>query len=108
MQAAGNAAIETPNLDRLAADGVLFEQCYVQKPVCAPSRASLMTSRYVSTHGLWANGVDLDGDTRLVTRELADAGYDTGLVGKLHLGSCFAGRTEPRVDDGLRVFPVEA
>lgn len=104
LGAAGNPAIRTPNLDRLAAEGARFEQCYVQNPVCAPSRASLMTSTYVPTHGLWANGVDLAPSTRLFTRELADAGYDTGLVGKLHLGSCFAGRSEPRVDDGLRVF----
>lgn len=104
LGAAGNAAIDTPHLDRLTEQGVMFEQCYVQNPVCGPSRASLMTSSYVSTHGLHANGVDLAPGTQLVTRELADAGYDTGLVGKLHLGSCFGGRSEPRVDDGLRVF----
>jgi len=100
----GNEHIETPNLDRLAAEGVLFENCYVQNPVCAPSRASLMTSQYVAGHGLHANGVDLAPGTRLFTRELADAGYDCGLVGKLHLGACQKGRLEPRVDDGFRVF----
>ncbi|MVA74460.1 sulfatase-like hydrolase/transferase [Auraticoccus sp. F435] len=104
LGAYGSPHVQTPNLDRLAGQGVLFESCYVQSTVCAPSRATLMTSRYVSNHGLWANGVDLHPSTRLFTRELADAGYDCGLVGKLHLGSCFAGRSEPRVDDGLRVF----
>ena len=104
LHAAGNEHIETPNLDRLAAQGVLFEQCYVQNPVCAPSRASLMTSQYVPVHGLHANGVDLAPDSLLFSRVLADGGYDCGLVGKFHLGACHGGRLEPRLDDGFRVF----
>ncbi|CAM3400010.1 sulfatase-like hydrolase/transferase [Occultella aeris] len=100
----GNTAVSTPNLDRLAEQGVLFENCYVQNPVCAPSRASLMTGRHVSAHGLHANGVDLAAHEELFSKRLADAGYDCGLVGKLHLGACFGGRAEPRLDDGFRVF----
>jgi len=100
----GNPDIETPNLDRLADESVVFENCYVQNPVCAPSRASLMTGRYVSGHGLHANGVDLPASHDLFSRRLADAGYDCGLVGKLHLGACQYGRSEPRADDGFRVF----
>ena len=96
--------IHTPNLDRFANQGVLFENCYVQSPVCGPSRASLMTGRYVHAHGEWANGVDLPDHQRLFTKDLADAGYDCGLVGKLHLAPCFGGRTEKRLDDGFRVF----
>jgi arylsulfatase A-like enzyme len=104
LRAAGNDEVETPHLDRLAAQGALFEQCYVQNPVCSPSRASLMTSQYVPVHGLHANGVDLDPGSDLFSRRLADAGYDCGLVGKFHLGACQGGRTEPRLDDGFRVF----
>ena len=104
LGAAGNADIRTPNLDRLAAQGVRFDRCIVQSPVCAPSRASLMTSRYPRNHGLWANGVDMAPSETLFTARLAEAGYDCGLVGKFHLGSAFGGRTEPRVDDGFRVF----
>ncbi|WP_040420489.1 sulfatase [Actinopolymorpha alba] len=104
LGAYGNDEIETPNLDRLAAQGVLFENCYVQNPVCAPSRASLMTGRYVHSHGLWANGVGLPSSERLFSRDLADAGYDCGLVGKFHLSACFGGRLEKRHDDGFRVF----
>lgn len=100
----GNSHIQTPAIDALAAEGVLFEQCYVQSPVCAPTRASLLTGRYPRAHGLWANGVALPPDRPLFTRALADAGYDCGLVGKMHLAACFGGRTEPRLDDGLRVF----
>lgn len=104
LRAAGNAEIHTPNLDRLAADGVLFENCYVQNPVCGPSRASLMTGRYVQAHGEWANGVALPDHEQLFSRVLADGGYDCGLVGKMHLAACFDGRTEPRHDDGFRVW----
>jgi arylsulfatase len=104
LGASGNDEIDTPNLDRLAAEGVLFENCYVQNPVCGPSRASLMTGRYVHSHGLWANGVALPPHERIFTKDLADAGYDCGLVGKLHLSACHGGRTETRPDDGFRVF----
>lgn len=104
MGAYGNPEIHTPHLDRLAEQGTLFENTYVQSPVCAPSRASLMTGRYVHSHGLWANGVALPPQEKLFTRELADAGYDCGLVGKLHLAPCQGGRTEERRDDGFRVF----
>ncbi len=100
----GNRAIATPAIDALAVDGVLFEQCYVQSPVCTPSRASLLTGRYVHAHGLWANGVALPPQERLFPRSLADAGYDCGMAGKMHLAACFQGRTEPRHDDGFRVF----
>lgn len=101
---AGNPRIDTPTLDRLAAEGVRFDRCYTQSPVCAPARASLLTGQYPHRHGLWANGVALPRRNQLLTRALADAGYDCGLVGKFHLAACFGGRTEPRLDDGLRVF----
>lgn len=100
----GNPHVKTPNIDRLAAEGVLFEQCYTPNPVCAPTRASILTGRYPRAHGLWGNGVPLPAHERLFTRTLADAGYDCGLIGKLHLGACFRGRTEPRYDDGFRTF----
>ncbi|SEE29083.1 sulfatase family protein [Ruania alba] len=104
LGAAGNSHIRTPHLDRLAAQGARFTNCYVQSSVCAPSRASLMTSRYLHNHGLWANGVDINPDEQLFTRSLTDAGYDCGLVGKFHLGAAQYGRIEPRIDDGFRVF----
>lgn len=100
----GNEHAVTPTLDQLANDGVLFENCYVQSPVCSPSRASLLTGRYVHAHGLWANGVTLPSHLPLFTKTLANSGYDCGLVGKWHLSACYGGRTEPRLDDGFRVF----
>ena len=94
----------TPNLDQLASQGALFENCYVQNPVCSPSRASLFTGKYPSNHGLYANGVPLPEGQRMFTRTLADAGYDCGMIGKQHLSPCDTWRTEPRHDDGYRVF----
>lgn len=100
----GNPYIQTQAIDRLAAEGVLFEQCYVQSPVCAPSRASLVTGQYVSSHGLWANGVALPRHHAIFSRALADAGYTCGMIGKMHLAACFGGRTEPRLDDGYDFY----
>lgn len=103
LGAAGNPEIHTPNLDRLAGQGARFTQCYVQNPVCGPSRASLMTGRYVHSHGLWANGVSLPDEATVITEPLAAAGYDCGLVGKYHLAACMKGRTE-YAPPGMRVF----
>ena len=100
----GNVHVQTPAIDGLAQEGVLFEQCYVQSPVCSPSRASLLTGQYVHSHGLWANGVSLPAYAPLFSKALAEDGYDCGLIGKWHLSACFEGRTEPRLDDGFRVF----
>ena len=100
----GNTTISTPQIDALAAEGVLFEQCYVQSTVCAPSRASLLTGQYPHIHGLWANGVTLPPDRERFPRALAAAGYDCGVIGKMHLAACHGGRTEERGDDGFRVY----
>ena len=94
----------TPNLDKLAREGALFNNCYVQNPVCSPSRASLFTGKYVANHGLHANGVPLPSRHKMFTRTLADAGYDCGMIGKQHLSPCDSWQTEPRHDDGYRVF----
>ncbi len=84
----GNAQVHTPVLDALAAEGAVFEQCYVQNPICSPSRASLFTGMHARNHGLWANGVALPDHQRMFTRVLADAGYDCGMIGKQHLSPC--------------------
>ncbi len=99
----GNADVKTPNIDRLAAHGALFENCYVQNPICSPSRASLTTGLYARNHGLWANGVALPPGRNLLSKALADAGYDCGMAGKQHLAPCAHG-DEPRLDDGYRVY----
>ncbi len=100
----GNEKINTPRIDRLARSGLAFTHAHCQSPICTPSRASFLTGTYPSSvHGC-SNGNDYWADAApLVTRILADAGYDCGLAGKLHLAGAY-GRIEPRCDDGYRVF----
>jgi len=102
--ALGNPHVHTPNLDRLAAEGVAFTHAFCQSPICTPSRASFLTGMYPSTIHACTNGNDVwAGAAPLISKLLADAGYDTGLAGKLHLAGAH-GRIEPRGDDGYRVF----
>ena len=100
----GNAHIRTPSLDRLAARGVAFARAYTQSPICTPSRATFLTGRYPATHHVHRNGCDyFPPGELLVTKILADDGYDCGLVGKLHLSRAKR-RIEARPDDGYRYF----
>ena len=104
---AGNPFVRTPHLDALAAGGVRFDRCFVQNPLCAPSRASFLTGRYPRTTRMRQNGQTIPADELMVTRLLADAGYHCGLVGKLHTGATDAAAgfiSEERRDDGYHYF----
>jgi len=83
--ASGNAAVRTPHLDRLAADGVLLERCYGQNPLCMPSRVSFMTGQYPCRTGVLCNGQELaPGRGPTCAEVFAAAGYETAQIGKLH------------------------
>jgi arylsulfatase A-like enzyme len=104
IAAMGNEAIRTPHLDRLVQNGVGFDKAYCQSPICTPSRVSFLTGCYPTRTHVHRNGNRDVGDIPpLVTRILADAGYDCGLIGKLHLSSVH-GRVEQRIDDGYRLW----
>ena len=100
MRCAGNEEMVTPNLDRLAASGVRFDNFFCASPVCSPARASILTGRIPSQHGVQdflraGNSRHLDNDDAEIdyiagqptyVELLAQAGYECGLSGKWHLG----------------------
>lgn len=104
IEGLNNAYTHTPNLRRLADEGAALTHEVVQCPICSPSRAAFLTGRYPHTTGLRANGQRIRATERLVTRILADNGYECDLVGKLHLSPCEGGRIEDRIDDGYDLF----
>lgn len=103
----GNPVVDTPNLDKLAQEGVLFENCYSQSPVCSPSRASFLTGRYPQVCNMYENGASIGEDELLVTKVFAENGYTCGLSGKLHIRVCnpaVCTSVESRVQDGYSSF----
>lgn len=105
IAALGNEHVSTPNIDSLVASGTTFTHAYCQSPICTPSRASFLTGMYASAVHVNGNGLEYFPDRpKLVTRTFADAGYDCGLIGKLHLASASGGNVEPRADDGYRYW----
>ena len=85
LGANGNALLKTPNLDRLASESANFQYAFVQAPVCVPSRITWFTGRYPHAHRNRVNYTPLKKDEILLPKILRDAGYRTGVVGKLHL-----------------------
>ena len=78
---AGNPILKTPNLDRLAADGVLYTQHFVQASPCGPSRAALLTGTYQHNNGVMRNGTPLSHRFTNIALECRKAGYDPALFG---------------------------
>jgi arylsulfatase A-like enzyme len=79
--------IETPNIDRLARQGVLFERALVPNSICGPSRAVILTGKYSHLNGFVRNGNRFDGSQQTFPKLLQRAGYQTALIGKWHLAS---------------------
>lgn len=80
----GGAVARTPVTDALARQGVRFERPYCANVVCTPARSSILTGQHPRTHGAIANGVPLPDGAPSVAQVLADAGYRTALIGKVH------------------------
>jgi choline-sulfatase len=80
----GNSIVKTPHLDALAETGVLFENCYCNSPLCAPSRASLFSGKLVSNLGVYDNGCEMKASELTFVHFLRIAGYRTALSGKGH------------------------
>ncbi len=78
---------ETPNMDRLAADGVRFRNAFITHSICSPGRAGFLTGQYTHTNGVMDNGTPLSGNAVTHATLLRDAGYRTAYFGKWHMGS---------------------
>jgi len=89
----------TPNIDRLAHEGILFENAFCTNSICTPSRATIMTGQYSHVNGV----LDLDGrltpEHHYLAKEMKALGYETAMVGKWHL------KEEPAEFDYYCVLP---
>ena len=84
MGCSGDAVVRTPTLDRLAARGTRFADCYCPSPLCVPSRMSFMTARYPHRNRVWCNRHILSSAIPTFAHALGIAGYSTALIGRMH------------------------
>lgn len=89
----------TPNIDRLAREGMLFEHCYVTNSICMPSRATIMTGKHCHLNGQYTNADTFDNTQPTYPKMLSRAGYQTALFGKWHI------RTDPIMFDYWDILP---
>ena len=89
----------TPNMDRLAKEGMLFNRCYVTNAICGPSRAVILTGKYSHLNGFMTNGNSFNGDQQTFPKLLQKVGYQTAVLGKWHL------KTTPQGFDHFQILP---
>jgi len=98
ISAYSNELIKTPNIDRIANEGIKFENSYVTNSICGPSRATMLTGKYSSVNGFRDNRDKFDGLQQTFPKLLQKAGYHTSIIGKWHL------KTKPTGFDNWKVL----
>ncbi len=95
----GSRINRTPNLDRLASQGMLFRNSFCTNSVCAPSRAVILTGKHSHVNGMISNAATFDGSQPTLPKLLGEAGYETAVIGKWHL------KSDPTGFDHWEVLP---
>jgi len=95
----GSKINKTPNIDRLANEGVIFDRCFCCNSICAPSRAAILTGKHSHSNGLMTNQNTFDGGQPTLPKFLKQADYQTALIGKWHL------RSTPTGFDHWQILP---
>lgn len=101
ISAYGSKINQTPNIDRLANEGMRFDNCYCINSICTPSRATILTGKYGHINGTDHLDMKFDGSQVTFPKLMQEAGYYTAIVGKWHLG------TEPTGFDYYNILPQQ-
>ncbi len=102
MSCYGSKINTTPNMDRIANEGMRFNNCFCTNSICAPSRAVILSGKHSHLNGVLTLADDFDGRQQTVSKLLQSAGYQTGIIGKWHLG--IGGNADPTGFDYYNVL----